>query len=85
MGDGADPRVSLTHELGRPLLSSDSEGSAALRKILQTDQVEVEAFANETCVRLVRDVVQELNYLISLPEVGDTLRQMSLVRRPVTS
>ena len=75
MGDGADPGVSLTHELHRPLLSYDSEGSLAIRKLFQTDQVEVEAFANETCVRLVRDAVQELNYLTSKPEVGDTLRQ----------
>ena len=75
MGDGADPGVSLTHELHRPLLSYDSEGCPAIRKLFQTDQVEVEAFANETCVRLVRDVVQGLNYLASLPEVGGTLRQ----------
>ena len=75
LGDGADPRVSLSYELHRPLLSSETEGSRALRELLGKSRDEVEAFGNETCVRLVGEVVHELSYLISLPEVGETLRQ----------
>ena len=74
VGDGADPRVSLSYELHRTLLSSETDGSQTLRELLGQSQDEVAAFDNETCVRLVDKVVQELFYLMSLPEVGDTLR-----------
>ena len=67
--------MSVFYEFRRPLLSTASDGSPTLRQLLQKGPEEVEALNNETCLRLVRDVVQELCYLLSLPEVGDTLRQ----------
>ena len=73
-GDGVDARVFLSYELRRPLLSSDTEGSRTLRMLLGKSKSSIEAIDKYACVHLVRDIVNELSYLLLLPEVADTLR-----------
>ena len=75
--------MSLAYELHRPLLTPDSEGSATLRALLATDIDDVASFSNDTCLRKVRDIVQELTTLLEMPEVSETLRQRLASVTPV--
>jgi len=75
LGDGLDADVSLAYELCRPLPDCNSDGSKTLRDLLAMDSAEVDAFSNQKCLECARQVVEEPSYLLSLPEVGATLRE----------
>ena len=74
-GDGARPRVILAYELQRPLLCARSDGSPALKALLDMPREATDALSNQDALDYAQRVVLELGDVLALPDVSNALRQ----------